>query len=123
MLTKDWQDKHLDKDILIPNNKMYSPEACMFVTLEINNLMLDNHTNRNDHPLGVHYDKTRNKFKAELSVRGKNQFIGRYSTPEEAHLAYRRCKSTHIRAVALKQEEPLRSALMKHADSLYVSFL
>jgi len=34
--TQDYKDKCLDKDILIPGNKHYSPDACMFVDPLIN---------------------------------------------------------------------------------------
>ena len=30
MVTKDWQDNHLDKDILFEGDKVYSPETCVF---------------------------------------------------------------------------------------------
>ena len=31
METQDWQGKELDKDILFPGNKHYSPDNCVFV--------------------------------------------------------------------------------------------
>lgn len=36
METKDWHGKELDKDILIPGNKIYYPDACCFVSKELN---------------------------------------------------------------------------------------
>ena len=46
-------DLALDKDILIPGNKIYSPEACSFVPRYINSLLTDAGAIRGDYPLGV----------------------------------------------------------------------
>ena len=43
----------LDKDILIPGNKIYSPESCSFVPGYINSLLCDSGAARGDLPLGV----------------------------------------------------------------------
>ena len=43
----------LDKDILIPGNKVYSPKTCSFVPGYINNLLTDAAAIRGDYPLGV----------------------------------------------------------------------
>ena len=43
----------LDKDILIPGNKVYRPEACSFVPRYINNLLTDAGAARGDLPCGV----------------------------------------------------------------------
>jgi len=40
MERQDWEGKHLDKDILIPGNKIYSPDRCIFVSSLIN-LLID----------------------------------------------------------------------------------
>lgn len=50
MVTQDWQGKQLDKDILVVGNKVYSPDNCMFVTMETNNLVLDGSTIRGKYP-------------------------------------------------------------------------
>ena len=60
---KEWFDANyldgmaLDKDILIPGNKIYSPEACSFVPQYINSLMTDAGASRGDLPLGVSAQK------------------------------------------------------------------
>lgn len=113
--------KELDKDILFIGNKIYSPETCIFVTPQINSLLGDCAASRGTNPQGV--CRVNNRFQARCAVEGEKQNIGCYATAEEARIAYKVYKSNHIRTVALEQEEPLRSALMKHADILYVSFL
>ena len=31
MAAQDWEGMEIDKDILFPNNKIYSPETCVFI--------------------------------------------------------------------------------------------
>lgn len=44
---------HLDKDILVKGNKIYSPEFCRFVPSYLNTLLSDCGNSRGDLPLGV----------------------------------------------------------------------
>ena len=41
MLTQPWEGSELDKDILEPGNKVYSPDACIFVPSHLNMFMTD----------------------------------------------------------------------------------
>lgn len=56
---KKWFDEnyregfHLDKDILVKGNKIYSPSECCFVPLYINNLPKDNRAFQGDLPMCV----------------------------------------------------------------------
>lgn len=94
MELQDWKLKALDKDLLIEGNKLYSPETCVFVDTETNNLLTDRVNDRGDLPLGV--SKRKKSFRAQCSVNGKQGFIGTYPTPEEAHQAYLKFKSAAI---------------------------
>lgn len=44
---------HLDKDILVKGNKVYSPETCCFVPHSINCLLLTRQRKRGALPIGV----------------------------------------------------------------------
>lgn len=56
---KQWFDEnyiegfHLDKDILVEGNKVYSPDTCRFVPQYLNKLLTDRRIWRGDLPLGV----------------------------------------------------------------------
>lgn len=51
------------------------------------------HMATNKHKLlGVVYEKGRNKFRASITVYGKNIFLGRHETPEMAHKVYLKAK-------------------------------
>lgn len=75
---------------------MYSPETCCFVELWLNNLFTDSGSARGEYPIGVCFDKSKNKFKAQISIDGKNTSIGYYGTPEEAHPSYLKAKKDYI---------------------------
>ena len=114
MVKQDWKDKELDKDILTQGNNVYSPENCLFVTTAINNLLKTSMAIRGSLPIGVTYEKENNKYQSQISIKGKMKTIGRFDTPKLAHEAYKVAKYAHIKEIALQQEEPLRSALLKY---------
>lgn len=87
---------HLDKDLKVDGNKVYSPEACAFVPRDLNLLLLDRGAMRGDYPQGVCYDKYVGKFKSQCSVGGSVKSLGYYSTSEEASIAYKKFKYNHI---------------------------
>lgn len=81
-----WEGLHLDKDIILENNKIYSPDTCAFVSKSTNNFILDKSAPRGEGMLGVL--KRGTKFVARCS----DIHIGTYSTPEEAHQAWKNFK-------------------------------
>ena len=118
MVKQDWKGKHLDKDIIFPGNKHYSSENCVFVTLKLNNLLVDHGAKRGKYPIGVSFDDTTlNKFKACCNVDGKTKTLGRFKTPQEANNIYREFKSKLIVSVAKQQSDiRLKNGLLKHAE-------
>lgn len=80
----------LDKDI-VGNGDIYSPETCLFIPQRINNFILDHGEARGDLPIGVCYDKQTDRYMANCrnQITNKKETIGRFHTPEEAHLAWR----------------------------------
>lgn len=53
METQDYEGKALDKDLLVYQNKVYSPETCVFIPKELNSFLVKNDVNRGDLPIGV----------------------------------------------------------------------
>jgi CRISPR/Cas system-associated endoribonuclease Cas2 len=64
MEKQDWQDKSLDKDIIVPGSKLYSPETCAFVLPATNLFVTARDACRGDYPIGVHLVKRTGKYKA-----------------------------------------------------------
>lgn len=87
---------HLDKDVLVQGNKVYSSESCVFIPPRINTLLTDRSRDRGEYPLGVSKESRRNKYKATISIFGKNKHLGFYATPEEAHAAWKEAKKKYV---------------------------
>jgi len=114
MEKQDWKGKHLDKDILKVGNKIYSPDNCIFVSPEINLLLNNSRASRGKYKQGVCLNK--GKFQAKISKNGKIISLGRFQMESDASNAYKKAKSEHIINIATQQSEPLRSALIRHAE-------
>lgn len=85
---------HIDKDILIPGNRIYSPDTCLLVPQRINMLFVHK-SNNNGLPNGISKTKA-NKYSA--SYCGKS--LGTFSTLEEAYSIYAENKENAIKMIA-----------------------
>lgn len=119
MVKQDWQGKHLDKDLISTGNKVYSPETCLFISNEINGLLNTQQRRRGKLPQGVHFDKARNKFKAQCSVSGKVKALGRFESVKDAQLVYNEFKFNLINDLAKNESEPLKGYLISYAERNY----
>lgn len=90
----------LDKDILCPECKEYSPDNCVFVPREINNLLVSYRNKKSNLPLGV--NRNHNKYSAVINKWSKKVYLGSFKTPEEAFERYRIVKESYIKEVADK---------------------
>jgi hypothetical protein len=80
----------LDKDILFKNNKLYSPETCIFVPREINQFTTISGATRGELPIGVSLHLR--KFRAVVSNNSKQLHLGCFNTKEEAHREWQKAK-------------------------------
>ena len=121
MINEDWQDKELDKDLLVPGNKIYSPDTCIFISPELNTLLRDCKSARGRWPIGVNFDKQSGKFRAQCNIKGKSKKLGRFASPEDASQTYRVFKSNHIKEIAKGYENNNRlyRSLLLHAKLVW----
>ena len=101
MMTQDFEGKQLDKDILFEDNKVYSPETCRFVDRDLNMFLTDSGAARGEWPIGVYWYKASSKFVAKCCnpFTKKQEHLGYFTCPKEAHEAWRKRK--HELACAL----------------------
>lgn len=104
MIRQNWEGKHLDKDLLIKGNRTYGPDTCVFISKEVNMFLLDSARSRGDFPIGVFRRVNEGNYVASVNEGSKGQrWIGTYTTPEEAHEAWRSAK--HTLAIGLAEEQ------------------
>lgn len=91
---------HLDKDLLVKGNKLYSEDTCVFVPQRINSLLVSCKANRGDLPIGVCWHKANEKYTAQGWDGKHRKTIGYYSSVEDAFLAYKTFKEAYIKQIA-----------------------
>jgi len=87
----------LEKDILVPNSKVYSPETCCFVPQAINGVLVNSSINckYSKLPVGVRSSGACN-YQAYTSIRGVVTLLGNYPTPEIAYAVYIIAKQRYV---------------------------
>ena len=108
MEQQDWNGKCLDKDIIVPKSKLYSPETCAFVLKATNNFVTASDASRGDYPIGVYLHRPTCKYLAKCGnpSTGEQEHIGLFSTPEDAHEAWRKRKHELAQLVAATESDP-----------------
>ena len=107
MERQDWQGKHLDKDILVPGNRIYSPEMCVFVEARVNTFLLDCGRSKGKWPTGVRQHVCgRFQARCQNPFSGRSECLGSFGTPEEAHAAWRQRKHELACRYAATQTDP-----------------
>lgn len=96
----DWENLQIDKDLIVPGNKHYSPQTCAMIPAHINRFMVDGSKGAEYLP-GVTLTKNKtNPYGARMHVteNGKSKVVnlGYHRTEAEAHAAWKTAK--HKRA-------------------------
>ena len=121
----EWLDKNyykvpgekmcLDKDILFKGNKVYSRNTCIFVPERINLLFTKSDKSRGKNPIGASILPSGNYEVHCNNGYGKLDYLGTYSTKEEAFQVYKQYKEKVIKEVIDSYEgkipEPFYSRL------------
>ena len=79
--------------------------------------MLKSNAIRGDLPIGVQYLKRNDKYVAHCGGKANPNYLGLYSTPEEAFLVYKQFKEKQIKALA-KSEYEKGTIIKKCYDAL-----
>lgn len=93
----------IDKDLTVIGGKVYSPTNCSFIPMELNALLTANNVNRGDTPVGVCLEKSSGKYLSQCNNHyGKEIKLGRFTSPQEAFIAYKGFKEGLLKELANK---------------------
>ena len=114
MIERDWVGRELDKDLLIPGNKVYGPHTCVFIPHMLNSFMCDSAAARGEWPIGVGWNKKNGKFRARCRnpFSGKQEYLGYFTCPDAAHEAWRARKHELSLQLAAEQTDPRPAAAL-----------
>ena len=94
---------HLDKDLLVKGNKVYSEDSCVFIPKEINLLLVKREALRGKHLIGVSWKKANKAFVATVNKnKGNPKWLGYFKTELEAFNAYKQAKESFVKEQANK---------------------
>lgn len=89
MEKQDWQDKDLDKDILVNGNRIYSPSTCIFIDHKINTFVMDFKKSKANLMPGVDFHKHAKKYRASCNNgNGKKVTLGYFEKEIDAHVSW-----------------------------------
>ena len=99
---------HLDKDLLVKGNKVYSEKTCVFLPQEINSLLIKSTATRGKHLIGVYWSNTNKAFVAQVRKnKGKQEWLGCFNTELEAFNTYKTAKESYIKEQAEKYKSQI----------------
>lgn len=104
---------HLDKDVLVKGNKIYSPETSCLIPKEINKLLNDRGGARGELPIGVYFNKHRRKIQAQISIDGRTVSLGVFDCADAAHEAYIKRKEAYVKEKALEWKDRIAPNVFK----------
>ena len=114
---------HLDKDLLIKGNKVYSETTCVFLPQEINKILTKRTTSRGEYLIGIYWSKTHKAFKAQVGKnKGGREYLGLFNTELEAYNAYKIAKESFVKEQANNWKSQIdpraHEALMKYTVNI-----
>ena len=115
----DFENKEVDKDILIPGNKVYGPDTCLMVRPIVNAWFKP--TFKGDLPRGVSWNstwkkgKSPNPYRAQITpIGGKRTLLGYYATIEEASAVFEKARKEQIKVLIETETDPkVKNAMME----------
>lgn len=108
MESKNWEGMEIDKDLLMPGNKVYGPSVCIFIDQALNKFLTDHRGARGAWPIGTHYSEGNKKFIAQCSnpFTGDRGYLGSFDCANAAHSAWRARKHEYALRYADMQQDP-----------------
>jgi len=117
----DFGNKQVDKDLLIPGNKIYGPDTCLMVRPVVNSWFKVKKTRGGDLPRGVSLNtawkkgKSPNPYRAQITpIGGKRTHLGSYATVEEASAVFEKARKEQIKVlIETETDLKVKNAMME----------
>lgn len=111
MLSQQWENMQLDKDIKNKGNKVYSKQTCLFIPQALNTAM-NQHASR-DRKLPVGVFKKRGKYQAQISDKAKVKNLGSFVTVKEAEEAYLEARKKKLLLLVKHNTYPIATSYIE----------
>lgn len=128
MEQQDWKGKHLDKDLLVYKNKVYSPEACVFLEPNLNSMLSSHLKSSKKLPAGVHYtapskhmcNERSKPYRSEIRIDNKRQYLPYHANALSAHRDWQLKKAEVFIELskAYSKEEKVSKGLLRIANQI-----
>lgn len=113
MITQEYIGLHLDKDIKVKGNKIYSAETCLFIPPALNKLLLNRAAKRGLYPIGVYFSEKDKVFRAGIKHNSKTKYLGSFKTSSEASIAYQKAREAKIKYLIDEDVYPIATKYLK----------
>ena len=90
----------LDKDFKCKNCRIYSPDTCLLIPQRINESKPNRRTGNREFPIGITFNKIKQKYHVRTNVNGEDTHIGNFDTLEEAFSAFKATKENELKELA-----------------------
>ena len=115
----DFENKEIDKDLLIPGNRIYGPDTCLMVRHIVNAWFKP--TIKGDLPRGVSWNsswkkgKSPNPYRAQITpIGGKRTALGVYATIEEASAVFEKARKEQIKVlIETETDSKVKNAMVE----------
>ena len=118
---QDSKGKQLDKDLLIPGNKVYSPSTCCFIIARVKSVLSGPKIGK--YPRGVTWRIREQKYSAQMSCKGPKRHLGYFDNMYLAHHTYMQAKADYIDSLALAEHGDIAESLLTLAKSIRLHFM
>ena len=100
-------DFHLDKDLLVRGNKVYSKDTCVFLPQELNKLLTKRQRFRGNLPIGLTWEKNNTSIRVGFTRDSLRVNAGSYQSIEVAFYVYKNLKEDWIKKQAAKWQSQI----------------
>lgn len=118
MEKQDWRGKQLDKDILFPGNKLYSPATCRFISSQLNSVLV-NCNNNCGRFVGYSLHKKTGKYRSRVKDGSRIIYLGLFNDPLDSHAAWVSAKIKILeKFICDENDEAVNFGIMAHIKTL-----